>query len=357
MTLYIAIALFIVVGGMTKYSEIVFRLGILILFLLTALREPMMGGYDVLVYREFFEQIPSVTQLVGYVSPFAIGYTWLNALIRLLSSQYIVFQIVYSAISLGLLWAVVSALKLKSSEKCFWLFAYFCFHFVWNTWVLYRQNIATLLFWLFLVLFTQFSLKRQTFWKIVFLLLCMFIPPLFHTSAWANIGLLVGCWGLSKFKSKGLICIVLVLSVILFVNSDFVYGHLFNWITSGVDDRYNMYLGDERGVNLINMLLRLGFFVWFAWFYDSEEYPLKKMVLSTTAMMVLLGSINAELMTRMYEYYAIGFYTSIALLFRHFSPRSRLIVMPLFIMGFLIVFMRYVMIFADGQLLYYRLFF
>lgn len=359
MLLYLMIALFLFMGGMTKQSNWVFRLGILVLFLLTALRAPVLGGYDVLIYRGFFNNVPPLSDLAGYVSNFSIGYTVFNAFVKQFTDNYLIFQIVYSAISLYLLYAIISKLKLKDSEKCFWVFCYFCFHFFWNTWVTYRQNLATLLFWLFFVCCLQYSSTQHNKQKaFVFLLLALLLPPLLHTSAWVNLALLAGCWGLSKIEANKLIWLVPLGSVVLFLNSDFIYSHLLSWLTDGIDERYSMYTAEgARGLNLINLLLKMGFFIWFTRFYKQEQYPYKPMVLSFTAMTVLLGSVNAELMTRMYEYYAVGLYTCMALSLRHFSRNSKFIVMPLFLLLFLIIFVRSVIVFDNGEFLHYHFFF
>ncbi len=358
LVIYILLALFIFLGGLTPYAKWTVRAGIVGLFLLTALREPSLGGYDVLIYKNFFNHIPPIHQLAGYVSSFSVGYTWFNACVKLFSSDYIVFQMVYSAVSLYLLYVVISKLNLKDSEQCFWLFGYFCFHFFWNTWVTYRQNLSNLLFWLFIVCFVQATSARQKRKALFFLLVSVLLPPLLHTSAWANLFLLPMCWVLTKIDTKKLIWLVPLGSIVLFLNSDFIYSHLLGWLTSGIDERYSMYSAEgARGLNLVNLLLKIFFFTGFAWFYKREKYPYKALVLSTTAITVLLGSVNAELMARMYEYYAIGFYTCVALVFRHISQRSKLLALPLFLLGFLIIFIRSVIIFGNGEFLHYQLFF
>lgn len=356
MTIYLAIATFIFIGGFIKKIPCWFQASIFLLFLFTLLRNPLLGGFDAGLYVDFFNIVPDLHYISGYTSRFAIGYTLFNSLIKTFSSDYFVFQLCYTTLSFSLLYLIISKLKLSNQEKCFWLFSYVCFHFFWNTWVTYRQNLANLLFWLFLILFSEANLKGQTWKRVVWLLLALFIPPLFHTSAWVNIVLIMCYWLIGKLNQFRLTLVIPVLAVLFFMLGEFLFSHFLYWMTVFVDERYNIYSADaEHGVNLINLLLRLGFFLWFAWFYKKDKYPYKNMILSSSALSLLLGAVNSALMARMYEYYSIGLYTCIALFFRHVSLKSRPFLLPFFWLGFIIILARWLVTFDGGSLLNYTL--
>ena len=90
---------------------------------------------------------------------------------------------------------------------------------------------------------------------------------------------------------------------------------------------------------------------------EKDKYPYKNMVLSSSALSILLGTVNFELMARMYEYYSIGLYTCIALIFRHIAPNSRWLLLPCFWLGFIIILIRWLVTFDEGSLLSYALYF
>ncbi len=358
MTIYLLIATFIFIGGVFKKNAYWFEISMLTLFVFTLLRNPLLGGFDAGLYMDFFNIIPDLHHISSYTSRFAIGYTFFNSLIKTFSSNYFVFQLCYTMLSIVLLYLIVSKLKLTNQEKCFWLFSYVCLHFFWNTWVTYRQNLANLLFWLFLILFTNANLEKQTWKRIIWLVLALLIPPLFHTSAWVNIILIMCYWLIGKLNQFHFTLIIPILAMLLFIFGDSLFSHFLYWMTAFVDERYNMYSGDTtRSVNLLNLLLRLVFFLWFAWFYKKDKYPYKNMVLSSSALSLLLGAVNSELMARMFEYYSIGLYTCIALTFRHIAPNSRGIFISLFWLGFIIILARWLITFDRGSLLNYTLFF
>lgn len=357
MTIYILIASFIFLGALTKKADYVFKISIAFLCVFTALRDPSLGDYGSKFYQDFFDIVPIPTQILEFQSPYTFGYTLFNSIIKVFSDNYLFFQVIYSIVSLFLLYVVISLLKLTKQEKCIFLFSYFCFHFLWNTWITYRQNLANLSFWILIVLFTNSSINKHYLRKYLLFLFLIFIPPLFHSSAWANIGILGVYWLFNKLGSKKLIYIVPIISIILFFNTDFIYNHLLQHIIS-IDERYSMYLtGEYHSLNFINLLFKLFFFMCFAWFYETEKYEYKNMVLNSTAIVVILGSINSELMTRIYEYYAIGLYTCIALTFRQLKLQSKIILIPIFFVAFIIILIRSIMIFGNGILMNFKFWF
>ena len=101
--------------------------------------------------------------------------------------------------------------------------------------------------------------------------------------------------------------------------------------------------------NFINFFVRLGLFILFAWHYESEKNINKKIILDTFTMMILIGSFNNVATTRLYEYYAIGLYSSMALLLNSFNKRSQVFIYFGYGLAMMFILARFVMTFDNGQ--------
>ena len=115
-------------------------------------------------------------------------------------------------------------------------------------------------------------------------------------------------------------------------------------------------MGIQRNINVINYILRIAFLLLFAQHFDREINPKKNIILDTLAYTVLIGSVNVEIATRMYEFYAIGLYASMAMFLRYFNRRSKGVALIFFVLAMLILLCRYVSIFDGGSFREYRLF-
>ena len=122
-----------------------------------------------------------------------------------------------------------------------------------------------------------------------------------------------------------------------------------------VSSRYEMYMGSGAGNgNIINYLLKLLFFIFFSYNYNKEQYPYKKMVLDTLTMVVLISSVNQELLNRVYEYYAIGLYLSFCFVSHYFRRLDKNLVSLVFAIGLIVIFIRFIHISCGGGFLEYR---
>lgn len=363
MFFYIGIALFILLGSFTKQSKIIYRLSLVLLFFVTAFKDLRMGGDDAIIYEDFFETIPKLTELAGYDSKYTLGYTLLNSFVKTFSSEFVVYQVIYTLICITLIHLILKQLEITYKEKCLFLFSYFCFRFIWNTWVLLRQNLAVLIFWLlFIVLYKKVNalkLEGKKIWqKEVVLLTAMtiIVPPLFHSSAWVNVALVPLIFLFGKIDYSKKLLTVPIISVGIYFLGRGIFSYLLEFAVTFIDSRYGMYLSraDMGESNFINFLLRLCFFIFFAVFYTREKYPYKKMVLDLMVFMVLIGSVNAELMTRLYEYYAIGLYICMALVLRHFSGKGKLIALGIYGLAMIIILCRFIGTTGGGLFINYE---
>ena len=356
MTVYVLVAIALLIGGMSKYKKVTYQVGVIILFLLTALRNPKLAGNDYYAYSNHFALIPSLLQgkniQDGY---FEVGFNFFNALVKTFSNEYIVFQIAYSVLVFLLMYLVIKELQLKDGQKCLFLFSFFCFHFIWDTWVILRQNIADWIYWCLLILAYKCPRERKKR-KWIFLFLAILLPMLFHSTAKLNIVLLPVMMMIGKVSSRKRLVWVPIISIFLFVAGDKLYNFALSLVLPYM--RWDMIKYTMAESNQINFFIRLALFVLFTWRYEAEEYPQKQLILDTFTMMVLIGSFNNVVTTRMYEYYAIGMYSSMSLILNSFERKSKL--MAYFLYGFAMIFIliRFVMTFDDGQaFIKYGLFF
>lgn len=349
------IASFIFWGGFSKYSKQVYKIGLFMLFVLTAFRNTDLGGSDTYIYQQFFDEVPKLNKVIGFEAyGFPVGYTVFNSIVKQFSDQYIIFQVVYAAVSLILLNLVIKKMEFGERENCFFVFSYFCFHFIWNNWVIYRQNLADLLFWFFVI--SIYRSRTEKFKKKIFLVLAaIVVPPLFHSSAWANVILLPMMYIVGKWKDEKKQLWVPIVSLVIYVLGNPLYQLLIDIMATYVNPSYANYGATES--NFINYVLRLVFFVLFAWHYSAEQHPQRKLILDTTLMMVLIGSFNAVATTRMYEYFAIGLYSCMTFILHYFSGESRRMVAVIYWGAMLFILCRYVVYFDDGLFMDYSFFF
>ena len=367
MAIYITIAtiLFIGVFARQNQSKIIYYTGLLCLFIITAFRDPSLGGWDAIIYQRFYQAVPMLSELTNHSQPYAIGYTFLNSLIKSMGCNYIGFQIIYSLISLILLELVIRALELSDNQKCLFLFSYFCYRFIWNTWVTYRQNIANLIFWLFLTLLykeiqnwqekkeikgetktTTYSSKIRITYLMVLTVLC---PSLFHSSGLVNIIVLPIILLLPKISNRKKTIWVPIISLALYFFGTPLYSYLITLLNRFVDSRYSMYgIAVTASSNTINYFFRLAFFLILSIRSESASHRFNQLFFDLMTVMVIVGSINAELVTRMYEFYALGLYASMSLFLDNFTINSRKMAGVLFYIAMLIILVRFVLITDNG---------
>lgn len=369
MTVYIILAVIMSLGAAVKEEEskVIFYTSYIALFLLTVLRDYYsLGGLDVFVYRKFYDSVPYISELFSYeksrlYNNFTIGYTAFNSIIKTLGGTFVTFQFAYTIIVFALLLSIIDSLNFNYKQKCLFLFSYFCFKFLWNTWVIYRQNIANLFFWYFLIrLYKKAKVRKnkkkpKSFNIFFYFILAIIIPPLFHSSGWVNIVMIPVIFMLQKVrKSMKLVFILPILSILLFYFGSSLYSNLASAIIY-IDSRYSMYgTNIKQSSNVVNFFFRFVCFIFFSIRMKYSKNQLMPLFISTMSVVLILGSINAELMTRMYEYYAIGLYGNMGLFLENFEKHSKIPALLIYSVVMLIIFVRFLFIGLGGSLLNYR---
>jgi len=331
----------------------------IVLFFITALRYPVLGGTDNLQYAITYNKIPKLSEIFDYnESEFTIGYLLFNSLSKTVYDSYIFFQIIYTGCTIYLLHRVICKLGFSNSEKCLFLFGYFCYKFLWYFWGTLRQNIADLVFWYLILFYYQRKDSLHTFQKMLLLAAIITIPTLFHSSGALNLVFFPGMLFLSKQKNVNRrLFVTVITSILLLLYSSNLFSVSLNLVTKFVDERYMLYQDYEAGgANLINYLFRLFFFVLFCKKYDKISYKHKDFVLDSLTMTVLIGSINQPLMGRVLEYYAIGLYMCMGLLVQYFSPKSVNVYRFIFFIAMIAIFIRFLVTSDDGLNTNYYLF-
>lgn len=351
MLIYIALASLVFWGGFTKQARYFYKGSLIALFILTAFRRPDWGGFDSTIYMNFFARVPLPKDLPGFQTDYGIGYIFLNSFSKTIVNNYIFFQALLAAITMVLLHCVIEKAKLRDSEKCFFVFSYFCYRFMWNTWVTYRQNIANLIFWLFVMMFWQRRRAKEN----IAMAGGVVAASLFHSSAWVNL-LSIPCDKLiEKWSSRKRAIVISAVSVFLWLFGGKVFSFILNLAISRIDSRYSMYAAATIGTsNVINYVFRLAVFLWMCLYYDHSDYEKKNVALSTLSIMVILGSISSELMLRIYEYYAIGLYLALATCLREFKGKNKAIAAVIFFVVMMIIFIRGTAVFGGGVFANYQ---
>ena len=205
-------------------------------------------------------------------SEYTFGYILLNSISKSIVNEYWLFQILYSIISILLLSLVFSKLRLKNKEKCYILLALFCFSFIWYFWNILRQNLANLLYWLFLIWY--FANRPCYNIRNCLIIFCgLFIPSLFHSSALINFILFPIMIIVGRIPAQTRIKIFVPISFTIYMLSSYVFGPLLNIMVNIIAPRYEMYIDASAGNgNIINYLLKLSFFIMFSINYDKENY-------------------------------------------------------------------------------------
>lgn len=351
MAFYVLLASFLFFGSFTKQAKYFYKISLVSLFALTALRNPTWGGYDSLSYIRIYNSVPKIQMLANFKSDYAIGYIFLNSIVKTVFDNYILFQVVLAVITFALLYMIIEKSKLDDSEKCIFLFSYFCYRFMWNTWVTYRQNIANLIVWLFMLCFWEKREKKNE----LILIGGSTAACVFHSSAVVNLFLIPCARIVEKWKVKMRMIVVAITSVFLWLFGNRIFSMILNFAAELVDSRYKMYGMSSVGTsNIINYIFRLLLFLWMSIIYDKSKYKYKSLAISALSIMVILGSLSSELMNRVYEYYAIGLYLTFAICLSAFHGKSRLVAAIIYYVVMIIILVRGVMTFSGGVFVSYQ---
>lgn len=340
--IYILVATMTFLGAFLKRKDIVYKTSLLLMFILTALRNINLGGTDAYYYRAFFQLCPDIFHLKGYTASYQIGYVLLNAIVKIFTDNYLGFQFVYACLAICLLALVIHQLKLSDFQKCMFLFSYFCFRFIWNNWVTLRQNISILIIWLtMLAIFEDDNKKHKFFWGV----LGYGVACTFHTSAVVVFPFFILIWFMGKISNKLKMVGIPIVAFLVYFMGGSIFEILLQFMSEYVDSRYKGYLAIESGdSNFINFIFRMIFYILFCYNYDRIQYKNKGAILNIFAVMILVGSINAGLMMRMYEYFAIGLYTSMAFFIEGFQMTNRKMVSYVYWLSMLVILIRFLLI-------------
>jgi len=344
----IIVACFLFFGGFQKKANTYYYWGLLLLFIVTAFRHPALGGTDNMVYYQLFQDIPTLRDVFNYESEYRIGYLLFVSTLKTLSDSYIFFQCFYTVVCFIMLNKIIQMLELNGKEKCLYLFAIWCsFSFIWDFWVLYRQNLANLIFALLLLYYIRKRDKLNGIKRATILTLAIVIPNLFHSSAIFNVIILFFYFLLPKGDkpNKRLIWTILGSIVMFFVGIIF-WSYLESMVVS-VDDRYMGYF--ETGgisLNIINYLLKIAFFWLYCINYNHLNYKYKREMLDIHTLYLLIGSINVGIVGRVASYYSFGGYVARSFVGSYKKPMN--ILVPIFFIAMMIIFIRSLFVMSAG---------
>lgn len=345
---YISVATFLFIGYFYKRDKMWYRLSLILLFLFTGLRHFTLGGSDAKIYSEYYDVVPPLTQFGGFNGRYEIGYTLFNAFLKIFSGSYAFFQIGNAALSIILINLIVNKLDFNDSEKCLFLFIYFCYRYIWNTFVILRQNIANLIIWI--LIFSVFTSKKKKWFVYIFSLI---ISALFHSTSIFNLVLFPLMLLIKKANPQMTLIIATLLSVVLYVFSASYVGNIIEMVARVAGDRFADYSSEEN-INIINLLLRLTVMWLIGLNLQRINHKHKNTIFVAVVFSVVLGSINLGLVIRFYEYYAVGVYAGIPLLVNLFRKKDRWIITLFVYILMMIIFIRFLFSFHGG---WYGLFF
>lgn len=359
MILYGIIVIILFLGAITRQSKWFYYMGLFLMWGLMAFRDPNLGGFDAYFYQKFFDDVPILSGVIGWDSTYSWGYTLLNSAVKTISSQYMTYQIIYSTICFFLLYRILQELDLSYRQKSLFLISFFCFRYMWDMWVILRQNIANLFFWWLTIIIYRYWMKKE---RTVFadwrqkglILLAILIPAGFHSSGWLNIIILPMLYGLHCMELKKKRILVLGMSLLIYFVLSPSFDFILN-ILSMLDTRYLMYDGDSQSGNVIYFFARLFIFAFFAWRYESFEHQAKGYFLDMMALMTLIGAVNAPIVVRICDYYAIGMYGIMGCLPLLFKQNNRDFINGVFCLLMLVLLYRFLCVFDDGVFFNYQI--
>lgn len=348
----IGIALFLFLGAWTRYSRYFYYSGMALLFFFVVMRSAYVSGNpDAYIYYSFFQRSPSLKdfnfQFWDYNASwgFGWGYGLLNAIAKSISRDYFVFQFINAVLVFSLLSMILKKSELTYKDKCFFLFVYFCSKFIWYFFILLRQNVANLIIWYILIDYDKN--RKKKFWYTVRDLMLILIAMSFHSTAALFFIVYPFYIYLSKHaKGKSIVLLSLIGTFVLTFLSEFIFSSLM-LVLSFIDSThfsgssYNMKVNGN--VNYINYSLRICYLiVIYLYARASKKY---KNVLICSSLAVFVGGLNHELVIRIVEYFAIGFYFGLGKVRQEIGNKKNSELLVLFVLFVYLVFLlQYIMV-------------
>lgn len=359
-SVYFLVAVIIFWYGYKTETKRAYLLCLILLFVFTAFRYKYFGGTDSYIYTAYFSTSNSISDVfVG--NKYGAGFALINWIVRLCSSNYYVFQVVYAALTIWLLHKVLNELDISWGEKALLLFTYLCLRFIYDEWVMLRQNVADLIIWLAMIRF----LKKDTADRIKYVLPMMLwigVAYSFHTSALV-VGIVIPVILLIEripfhLKAFG----VPLATLLMYFFGKPLFAPVVNFMTVYISDRYAGYADPEAlESNAIYLILRLLIFAVFCYSYQWNESNTKSVVLDIMSAMLIISGLNFQIISRFMEFFAIGLYAASGQFFYTFNANknSKQMAEVIFFVCMIIVFLRFVGYFGQGYepLIPYRTFF
>lgn len=354
MIIYVMIATFFYLGFFisNKYQNFYYKLSIVMLFIFTAFRNLNLGGTDDVSYRHFFyRSVPYLSKIFSYNHDYSYGYALFNSVIKTIVEDYRVYQVIYSFLAIVLLDIVVKKLQLNKGERNLFLFVYFCYCYMWNNFVLLRQNIAMLIVWIALLGYSD------KYFKYYFSII---LSWLWHKSSIVNILVFFLLEYIKKIDRRKMLAITSVTSIIFLIISETIFNYLANIFLMLAGPKFANYVlisEDTRGFNVINYLLRWFFVIIFYVNYEKIKSPHKKTLLNASFIVIMLGSINVGFVGRVVLYYMISIYAMIPIIHQALKREKKFIYLMGIYMAFIIILIRFLLTFSGGELSNYSTFF
>lgn len=354
MLIYIFIASFLFFGYFVpkKFNNVYYNISLILLFAFTAFRNVNLGGYDAENYQSFFIfKVPYLKDFLKYNSEYEYGFGLFSSIIKTMINDYRFFQISYTLLSIILLKILIKKLEFRINERNLFLFIYFCYRYLWNSFVLLRQNIAVLVIWI--AFFTLLNKPVRYYFNLI-------VTFFWHKSSIVNIFVFPMIRLFRNIGKKKLILITTITSVFLLIFSQPIFNLLLLFLTKFTGMKYNRYfwgLNEFESMNYINYSLKWIFVLIFYFNYDRIKYIHKELILYLSFIVLLMSSINTAIVSRMVEYYMISVYVMITTTNQIFKGISKVFYVIGIYLLFIIILIRFLHTFNGGELLDYNFFF
>ncbi len=350
------IATVLYIGAWSKQSRMIYYLSIMLMFLFVALRNPDMCGYDSISYSVFFNSVPTLDDFNWkfWDSSFMYGYGWtyalLNSIAKTIYNNYFSFQIFDTIIVFSLLLLIIKKLKLKYSEKCFFMFVYFCSRFTWYFFILLRQNLANLLVW---YVFVDWEPDRKHKWyKYLRDLMLIIIATSIHSTAAFAFVIYPVYIIMYKFKEKTIVKISIVFAIIITAVSSFIMPYIWNIVGMFSGERYLAYENwGAGGINIINYALRIAYLILILW--KGRQFYKYRFSLNCTALALVVGGVNTTFNVRMVEYFAVGYYSAMSHIKGYFKGNQWVILGAYII--YILMLLQYIIV-NNPEMINYRIY-
>lgn len=359
MALYIIIATAIIFGTFIEgRSHRYYKFIIVVLFIFTALHNPLVNGTDPKNYMRIFGQIQPISSFShnSYLfSSYGIGIPLLMSISKEIINDYFCFQLLYCALSTFLLYRVLNKAVVCNKDRFLVLFVYFCFRYFQNSMEFLRQGIAIELLWM------AFINKNDDHKFKIYDIFLVILASAFHSSALIGLVIIpIERFVINRINHPSkMLYITILLSMIMFIIPTSFYSeivHQIGRIVGNSFDRYIEDIGHGERLNIINYIVRVLFMFIFSLNINGMYYKKKKTVFFLGCVAILIGSIRIAIFIRVLEYFMIALYIAIALGYKSFSRNSQKIYIIVLWILFTILLIRNLHTVSGGTYMNYQLY-